>query len=285
VSEPIFLPSQLARERTEFRRAQSRRAATIAGSSTLLFFAVAITAVVLSPGWPKVHQSFLNWSIGRDSFKPIMIGMWLNLRILVVAEVVILVLGLAIAVCRTTRSPVLFPVRFLAAGYTDIFRGVPLLILLYVIGYGFPGLGMQGLPTSPVLLGSAAIVLTYSAYVAEVFRAGIESVHPSQRAAARSLGLTHAQTMRKVVLPQAIRRVVPPLMNDFVALQKDVGLVSILGVVDAIRSAQIIQSTDYNFTPYIVSGVVFVLLAIPGMRLADYLTLRAARRQSGSVVA
>jgi polar amino acid transport system permease protein len=150
------------------------------------------------------------------------------------------------------------------------------------VGFGLPGLQLQGVPDNPVVLGTIALVLTYSAYVAEVFRAGIESVHPSQRAAARSLGLSYAQTMRRVVLPQAVRRVTPPLLNDFVALQKDVGLISVLGAFDAVRAAQVAADEAFNFTPYLVAGLLFVLLAIPTIRLADWVTLRAVRRQQAS---
>lgn len=188
------------------------------------------------------------------------------------------------SILRTLRGPVFFPLRFLAAAYTDVFRGVPLIILLYIIGFGLPGLRLQGVPTDPAVLGTIAIVVTYTAYVAEVFRAGIESVHPSQRAAARSLGLTYRQTIQHVVLPQAVRRVLPALLNDFVALQKDVGLISVLGAVDAVRAAQIGSAETANFTPYLVAGLVFVVLAIPTARVADYVTMRAIRRQSGSAV-
>jgi polar amino acid transport system permease protein len=243
-------------------------------------FAAVLAAVVLgSPGWPRFRESFLDLDVARASFPRILEGLWLNIRVLVVAEVCILVLALGIALLRTLRGPVWFPLRTLAAGYTDVFRGVPLIIMLYIIGFGLPGLRLQGVPTSAAVLGTIAIVLVYSAYVAEVFRAGIETVHPSQRAAARSLGLTYGQTMRLVVLPQAVRRVVPPLLNDLVALQKDVGLISVLGAVDAVRAAQIESARYADFTPYVVAGLLFVLLAVPTARLADHVTLRAARRQ------
>jgi len=199
--------------------------------------------------------------------------------VLLVAAVCVFALGLVVALLRTLRGPVWAPVRLLAAAYTDVFRGVPLLVLLYIIGFGVPGLRLQGVPTDPVVLGTTAIVLTYGAYVAEVFRAGLESVHPSQRAAARALGLTHRQTVRVVVLPQAVRNVTPPLLNDLVALQKDVGLISVLGAVDAIRQAQIQSAVTANFTPYVVAAVLFVLLAVPMARLADWATARARRRQ------
>lgn len=191
-----------------------------------------------------------------------------------------LVLGLLLAVVRTLRGPVFFPLRALAVAYVDFFRGLPLIICLLAVIYGVPALRLQGVPTNPVVLGGAGLVLTYSAYVAEVFRAGIESVHPSQRAAARSLGLSGAQTLRHVVLPQAVRRVVPPLLNDLVSLQKDTGLVSIAGVIDAVYAAQIITSQTFNYTPYVVAGLVFVALTIPMTRFTDWVTARMNRRQS-----
>lgn len=238
--------------------------------------------MVNSPGWPRVQTTFFNLSVAGDALPSLLRGLWLNLQVLVVGGFLVLVFGLAIALLRTLREPVFAPLRLLATVYVDIFRGVPLIITLYLVGFGFPALGLQGVPTSPFALGTAAIVLTYSAYVAEVFRAGIESVHPSQRAAARSLGLSYGQTMRRVVLPQAVRRVVPPLLNDLVALQKDVGLISVLGALDAVRQAQINADATFNFTPYLVAGVLFILLAIPTIRVADWITLRATRRQQAS---
>ena len=199
----------------------------------------------LAAGAGRPSSSRVAWS----SLPPVLEGLWLNVRVLVVAEIGILVLGLLIAILRTLRGPVFFPLRALATGYVDLFRGVPLLIALYLIGFGVPALRLQGVPTSVAVLGTITLVLVYSAYVAEVFRAGIESVHPSQRAAARSLGLTHRQSMRLVILPQAVRRVLPPLLNDFVALQKDVGLISVLGAVDAIRAAQIAVRAHVQLHP------------------------------------
>ena len=278
------MTSQRQLDRESFRAARARRSIGIASTSTVLFFAVVGTVVVLSPGFHRVQSSFLDPGVARESFKPILIGLWLNIRVLAVCAVIVPVLGLAVALARTLRGAVYFPIRFLAAAYTDVFRGTPLIILLYVIGFGLPGLRLQGIPSNVALLGTVAIVITYTAYVAEVFRAGIESVHPSQRAAARSLGLTYGQTMRRVVVPQAVRRVLPALLNDFVALQKDVGLVSILGAVDAVRAAQIEADTAANFTPYVVAGGLFILLAVPTARIADYVTIRSIRRQSGSAV-
>lgn len=232
-----------------------------------------------SPGWPRVRESFFNLRIGWESLPAILDGLWLNVRVLIVCQILILILGLTIAAVRTLRGPVWFPLRALATGYVDLFRGLPLIICLYLIGFGLPGLRLQGIPNDPVLLGGLALVLVYSAFVAEVFRAGIESVHPSQLSAAKSLGLNYHRTMRLVVLPQAARRVTPALLNDFVALQKDCGLISVLGAVDAVRAAQIQVATNYNFTPYVIAGLLFVALAVPSARLADWATRRAARRQ------
>ena len=268
-----------ALDRVAYRQSRARRSTLIALVSTVVFAAVLLLAVTSSPGWPRVRESFFNLRIGWESLPALLEGLWINVRVLIVCQVLILIFGLGLAAVRTLRGPVWFPLRALATGYVDLFRGLPLLICLYLVGFGLPGLRLSGLPTNPVLLGGLALVLIYSAYVAEVFRAGIESVHPSQRAAARSLGLNHRQSLRLVVLPQAVRNVLPPLLNDFVALQKDCGLISVLGAVDAVRAAQIQAATTYNFTPYVVAGLLFVALAIPSARLADWAAKRVATRQ------
>jgi polar amino acid transport system permease protein len=210
----------------------------------------------------------------------------LNLRVLIAAAILVLVFGLLLAIFRTLKNPVFFPLRVLAQGYVDLFRGLPLIIVLYLVGFGIPGLRLEFLGRIPSeVLGIAALTLTYSAYVSEVFRAGIEAVHPSQRMAARSLGLSYPKSMRFVILPQAIRKVVPPLMNDFVALQKDVGLISVLGAIDAVRGAQIEVAKFANFTPYVVAGLLFVLLAIPTVRLADRIQRKySEREQAGNAL-
>lgn len=269
----------LAAERLAYRRSRARRSTLVALGSTLVFAVVAAVAMASSPGWPRVRDSFFNFRIGWNSLPAVLDGLWLNVRVLVVCQILILALGLGLAAVRTLRGPVWFPVRALATGYVDLFRGLPLIICLYLVGFGLPGLRLAGIPNNPVLLGGLALVLVYSAYVAEVFRAGIESVHPSQLAAATSLGLNYRRTMQLVVLPQAARRVTPALLNDFVALQKDCGLISVLGAVDAVRAAQIQVATSYNFTPYVVAGLLFVALAVPSARLADWASRRAATRQ------
>jgi len=283
-ADAAWRPSDLELDRRAFRRRQTRRSVLISAISTIVL-AVALGAVLIgSPGWERVRETFFNLDVAVASFPRVLEGLWLNIQVLVVASLGVLVVALLLATLRTLRGPVFFPLRALAAGYTDLFRGMPLIIVLYLVGYGIPGLDFfQRMPAA--FWGTIALILVYSAYVSEVFRAGIESVHPSQRLAARSLGLSHGQTMRRVVLPQAVRRVTPALMNDFVAMQKDVGLVSIIGLVDAVRAAQIETSLSYNFTPYIVAALLFVLLAIPTIRLTDWYTARLQRReQMGSVV-
>ncbi len=283
----VVLPpvSPLELDRRRYRQGRARRSNLTAAASTIIFVVVVAFAVTSAPGWTQFRQSFLNWHVARTSFVPILRGLWLNIRVLVVAEVAIVILALLVAVVRTLRGPVWFPLRALATVYVDFFRGLPLIILLYLVGFGLPGLRVSYLPKDVTVLGTIALILCYGAYVAEVFRAGIQSVHPSQRSAAASLGLTYVQSMRLVILPQAIRRVVPPLLNDFVSLQKDVGLISILGAVDAVRQAQIITDTGYNYTPYLIAGLMFVAIAVPFARLADAALLRSVRReQAGSLV-
>ncbi|SDS31559.1 amino acid ABC transporter permease [Microterricola viridarii] len=280
----LRVPSEIELDRRLYRRRQNGKSVAIALASTLVFAALVWLLVVNTPGWTAVQQSFFNLDVAISAFPRVIEGLWLNIRVLFFASIGVLIVSLLLAVIRTLRGPVFFPLRALATGYTDLFRGVPLLIVLYLVGYGVPGLGL--FPRMPAeFWGTVALVLTYSAYVSEVFRAGIEAVHPSQRLAARALGLSHAQTMRKVVLPQAVRKVTPALMNDFVAMQKDVGLISVIGAIDAVRAAQIETAASYNFTPYVLAGLLFVLLAWPTIRLTDWYSARMRRReQMGSIV-
>jgi len=275
LAEPARTPSARQLDRLAYRRRRATRSALIGLASTLAVVGVVGAGVVNSPGWPRVKASFFDADVARAALPDILVGLWLNIRVMAVCAVFILVFGLGLAIMRTLRGPVFFPLRAFATAYVDVFRGLPLLLVLLLVGFGVPGLRLQGLPASVVFYGGVALVLTYSSYVAEVFRAGIESVHPSQQAAARGLSLSYAQTMRHVVVPQAVRRVVPPLLNDLVSLQKDSGLISILGVIDAIRAAQISQAEFASFTPYVLAGVLFVLLTIPLTRLTD----RIARKQ------
>lgn len=277
--------SPLELDRRRYRQGRAQRSALVAAVSTTVFTIVVAVVVVNAPGWDRFRQAFLDVQVAASNFGFILDGLWLNLRLLVVTEVIVLMLALLVASLRTVHSPVLFPLRALATAYVDFFRGLPLIILLYLVGFGLPSLRLSYLPNDPTVLGGIALVLCYGAYVAEVFRSGIDGVHPSQRNAAASLGLSALQSMRLIVLPQAVRRVLPPLLNDFVALQKDVGLVSLLGAVDAIRSAQIVNAETYNYTPYVLAGLMFIALAVPSGRLADHVGARARRReQAGSVV-
>jgi polar amino acid transport system permease protein len=280
-----YVPSQRRIERERYRRSRARRSTAVAALSTLVTAVVLYLVVVDAPGWPRTKETFFSASFAREAFPKVLEGLWLNVRLFVVCGVVVLVLGTLIAVARTLRGPMYWPVRALATAYTDFFRGLPLIICLSIVVFGIPALQLQGVTNDPVLLGGTGLVLTYSAYVAEVVRAGIESVHPSQRAAARSLGLTTRQTLRHVVLPQAVRRQVPPLLNDMVSLQKDTSLVSIGGAVEAMRSADIIVGRSLNYTAYIVAALLFVALTIPMTRFTDWVTARMDRRRSqGGVV-
>jgi polar amino acid transport system permease protein len=202
-----------------------------------------------------------------------------NVKIFLIAEALILPFALLIAVLRNLPGPVFFPLRALAVVYADLFRGIPTILVIYILGFGVPALGLSWLPIDPLFWGVVALVLVYSAYVSEVYRAGIESVHPSQEAAARSLGLSHGKALRFVILPQAVRRVIPPLLNDFIGLQKDTALVGLLGVVEAFRQSQIEVAASFNYTPYLVTAILFVLLTIPLARFTDWLVARDRRRQ------
>ena len=283
-SDTAWRPSELELGRRATRRQQSTKSVLIALVSSVVFVVVVGWAILSSPGWEDVRRSFFDLDIAVKSFPSILAGLWVNIQVLIVAALAVAVLGTTLAVMRSLRGPVFFPLRALATVYTDLFRGIPLLIVLYLVGFGLPALGIFG-RVPVVLWGTIAIVLTYSAYIAEVLRAGMEAVHPSQRVAARSMGLTHGQTLRIVVIPQGVRKVVPALMNDFVSMQKDVGLISVLGAVDAVRAAQISAAEYYNFTPYIVAALLFVAMALPMIRLTDYVSARLAKReQMGGIV-
>jgi polar amino acid transport system permease protein len=235
--------------------------------------------LVNSPGWRLVERSFLDAGVFAESLPRQASAIWRNVQLFLIAEALILPFGLLIAVARSLPGPVAFPFRLLATIYTDLFRAIPGILVIALLGFGIPALGLPGVPREAFFWGVVALTLVYSAYVAEVYRAGIGSVHPSQVAAARSLGLTQLQALRHVVVPQAIRRVIPPLLNDFIGLQKDTALVSVIGVVEVFRQAQIDQSANFNFTPYVATALLFVIITIPLARLTDYLLERDRRRQ------
>lgn len=268
------------------------RAVLVSSVSTILFFAVIALVVVLAPGSDIVAERFfdpfhLEQSLLGTESEPSVAGAFLlNVYIFTISEVLILILALIIAVVRGIPGPVFFPFRMVAIAYTDLFRGIPLILVLYIIGFGVPGLGLAGVSyLSDVTYGIIALVLVYSAYVAEVYRAGIESVHESQNAAARSLGLSRWQSLRFVVLPQAVRRIIPPLLNDFIGLQKDTALVSVLGSIEAARAAQIYGASQFNYASYVVAALLFVLITIPLARFTDRLIARDKRRRQAGAVA
>ena len=269
-------------------RADAIRSTAIALVSTIVFFGVIGWIVVNAPGWPAVQESFFNGTLFAEAFgfirgsfvweRSILRAFLVNVQLFLIAEVLILVFGLVLAVLRSLPGPVFFPVRALATVYADVFRALPGVLVIFILGFGIPGLGIAGVPVEPFFYAVVALTLIYSAYVSEVYRAGIESVHPSQEAAARSLGLSRFQSLRFVILPQAVRRVIPPLLNDFIGLQKDTVLVSFVGVVEIFRASQIKQAATFNFTPYVATALVFIVVTIPLARLTDLLVARDRRR-------
>ena len=255
------------------------RGLLISTASTLIFLGIIVVVVASAPGISLVRESFFDPLHLKQAFPQVARAFVINVRMMLIAEALILVFALLLAVVRSLPGPVFFPLRALTIGYIDLFRGVPLILVLYIVGFGLPGLSLRGISTQSIFTyGVLSLVLVYSAYVAEVYRAGIESVHESQTSAARSLGLSRLQALRFVVLPQAIRRVIPPLLNDFIGLQKDTALVSVIGVVEGAREAQAYASANFNFAGYVVAAILFVLLTIPLARLTDYLIWRNQRR-------
>jgi polar amino acid transport system permease protein len=264
---------------------EGRRGVTIAVLSTIVFFTVLALAITHAPGWPEVRQTFFNWQEFKASMPEIARAFLLNVKIFLISEAFILPLALALAVVRSLPGPVFFPMRVLGIAYADFFRGVPTILVIALLGFGAPALQLSWVPLSTTFWGIVALVLVYTAYVSEVYRAGIESVHPSQDAAARSLGLSHWQSLQKVVLPQAVRRVIPPLLNDFIGLQKDTALVGTLGVVDAFGQSQIDVNSTFTFGAYITAAALFVAITIPLARFTDALIARdRRRRQTGALV-
>ena len=262
-------PSQIEIERQFARAAKNSKNRLIAALSSFLVLGALGLIVVLSPGFKTLRDTFFAWAYGVEVLPKVLLGFTTNIFLTIIASILVGTIALTLALIRTSRSPALAPIRFLATAYVDIFRSIPLILVILLVGFGIPALQIRGLTSNVLILGTIAVVITYSAYVAEVIRSGILSVHPSQKAAARTLGLDNWQTMRHVILPQALRRVTPPLLNDLVALIKDTGLVSILGVTDAVRAAQIATSRTFNYTPYITAAVLFLCVTIPLTRFTD----------------
>jgi polar amino acid transport system permease protein len=268
--------------RAAAKRRRARRGMAISALSTLVVLGGLAAIILTSPGWDDVKATYFDWSDFKDAFPDVLKGFWLDVKLFVIVEICVLILGLVVALVRTTRSPALFPLRLLAAVFSDITRGVPVVLFVYLVGFGVLALNLKGLPTDPLVLGGAALTLSYSGYVAEVYRSGIDSVHPSQMAGALALGLTRGQALRHVVLPQAVRRVIPPLLNDFIALQKDVALISFLGPMEAFRVAQIEAASNFIYTPLVAAAVLYLCVTVPLARIVDHLQARA--RQVRGVV-
>lgn len=268
-----------------YERARRRRSTVIATISTIVFVTALVLLIPRSPGWGRVRQAFFDGDVFRESFPGLLSAFWLDVQILLWSTPLILIVSLVIALARNTRSPALFPLRAASIVYIDVFRGIPVILLVFLIGFGVPALGLSREWANPLIWGTVTLVLSYSAYTAEIIRAGIDSVHESQRAAARSLGMSNRQMMSTVVLPQAFRNIVPPLMNTFVSLQKDVALVSLIGPVEILRQAGIDKAKYANFTPYVAASVIFLALTIPCTRLADWALARQRQRTGATTVA
>jgi polar amino acid transport system permease protein len=277
-------PSPRELERRSVRARLTRNRVAAASLATVLVIGGLAAVVLLSPGWPRVRESFFDGFHARESLPAIVDGFWINVKMFLIAEPLILVLGLAFAIVRSSRSPWLVPLRGLAVVYTDVVRGVPTLLLVFLFAFGMPALELEGIPDSSFFWATVALVVSYSAYVAEVFRSGIESVHPSQVLSAQALALSRGQTMRHVVVPQAVRRVVPPLLNDFVSLQKDTALVASVSIFDALFTARDYANYNFNYTPYVVVACFFVAMTVPLARLCDWLAARVARRERAGVL-
>lgn len=262
-------PSAVEKSRQETRKGKNRKNRAIAAVSSFVVLGILALIVVLSPGFKTLRDTFFDWAYGVEVLPKVLLGFTTNIFLTIIASILVGIIALSIALIRTSRSPALTPIRFLATAYVDVFRSIPLILVILLVGFGIPALQISGLTSNVLILGTLAVVITYSAYVAEVIRSGILSVHPSQKAAARTLGLNNWQSLRHVVLPQALRKVTPPLLNDLVALIKDTGLVSILGVTDAVRAAQIQTSRTFNYTPYITAAVLFLCITIPLTRFTD----------------
>lgn len=263
-------------------RAEGARGVWIAVASTVVFFTVVSLVIVNSSGWPQIKEAFFDPDILVESLGKIVAKFGRNVFIFVVAEVFVLMLALLIAVMRSLQGPVFAPLRILAAAYTDLFRSLPTILVILLLGFGAPSLRIKGVPHSDIFWAIVALVLVYSAYVAEVYRAGIQSVHPSQVASARALGLSRRKSLRFVVLPQAVRRVIPPLLNDFIGLQKDSALVAVIGVTEGLRQAQIISAAEFDFTPYVALALVYIVITIPEARFVDWLVARDQRRRQAA---
>ena len=280
-SAPELQPTRLVPKgiRNEIFQEEGARSAVIAATSTVVLIGLALWWVLTSETWPAVQRQFFSPLHFRNAWPDVLGGFWLDIKMFLVAEVLILAIALALAVIRSLRGPAFFPLRALVIIFIDLIRGIPIILLILLLGFGVPALQLTGVPNSALFWGVATLVISYSAYTAEVYRAGIESVHESQRMAARSLGLTQVQAMRYVIVPQAIRNVVPALLNGFISLQKDVALVFVLGVREGVREAQIYTAGTFNYTGYLAATILFLSVSVPLARFTDWYTERDRRRK------
>jgi len=280
---PADRPLTTKQDRERARSVRRRRSIAISTVSAVVVLGGLAALILTSPGWPSVRSTFFSWTWFKRSIGPVAGGFWLDVKLFLLVEVIVLVLGLMIALIRTLRAPALFPLKILAVAWADVGRGIPTIIVVFMVGFGLPALELSGIPTSAATLGGIALSFCYAAYVSEVYRAGILSIHPSQGAAALALGLTRPQALRHVILPQAIRRVLPPLLNDFISLQKDVALVSVLGASEAFRQAQVQEALAFNFTPLMAAALLYLCVTIPFTRFVDHLQIRQLREQGGAL--
>ncbi len=247
--------------------------------STGMFFILAAWFISSSEQWPVVQKQFFSWEAMKESFPEVSRGFLLNLKIFVIAEIFIHALSMLLAVVRSLKNPIATPFRFAAILYIDAVRGVPALLLILLFGFGIPALKLPGFPSSAIFWGTVALVVSYSAYTAEVYRAGMEAVHNSQQAAARALGLTYWQTLRYAIIPQAVRNVLPALLNGAVSLQKDVALLSVIGVREAVRASSIYTARTFNYSSLIVAAGLFLLASVPLARFTDRVSQRDQERR------
>jgi polar amino acid transport system permease protein len=271
------VPSRKAGRKIKFR--DRYLPAIISITSVLAFFWLIRSVVVRAEQWPRIKAQFFDLDAIIIVFPRVLHGFGINMSVWSISLVVIAIWALLLAIFRSLQGPWFAPLRVFSIVYIDLLRGLPALLLVLLFGFGIPALQIPGLPNNSLFWGAVAMVASYSAYAAEVYRSGIEAVHDGQRAAAKALGLSQTQTLRFAILPQAIRNVVPSLLNLTVALQKDVALLSVLGIRDAVREAQIYTARTFNYSSLIAAALLFLVATIPLARFTDYVTKKDQERR------
>ncbi len=251
----------------------------ISVSTVVVFFSVIGYLIVNAEQWPRVKLQFFHIPAIIESFPNVLRGFGVNMTVWIIALICIALWALVLAVFRSLNGPWFAPLRVFAILYIDLFRGLPSLLLVLLFGFGVPALQIPGLPRTSLFWGATAMVLSYSAYASEVYRSGMEAVHDGQRAAAKALGLSQWQTLRHAIVPQAVRNVLPALLNLAVALQKDVALLSVIGVRDAVREAQIYTARTFNYSSLIAAALLFLAATIPMARFTDYVARKDRERR------